>query len=123
MLHPGIDFQSVRVVCKNCGWVRVIAHSGCSDGRRALVKIVKSKDSSHVLHADVVEIPQERPIQEALAANPGFRDLDAEAHEKGLIAMEREFLPLLDDQSCPRCHKSGKLELSQLWTVGQHKRY
>jgi hypothetical protein len=84
---------------------------------------MKSKDSSHVLHADVVEVPQERPVEEALTANPGFRDLDAEAHVKGLFAMEREFLPLLVDQSCPRCHQSGKLELSQLWTVGQHKRY
>ena len=29
MLHQGLDFQTVRVLCKNCGWFRNIAHSGC----------------------------------------------------------------------------------------------
>jgi hypothetical protein len=123
MLRPGLDFQSVRVLCKKCGWFRVIAHSGCAEGKRALVKITRSKDQSHVLHADVVEIPQEKPIQEALAANPGFRDLVAEAHEKGLIATEREFLPLLEDQACPRCRSVSQLELSQIHFHGRHVRY
>jgi hypothetical protein len=123
MLHPGLDFQSVRVLCKKCGWFRVIAHSGCADGMRALVKITRSKDPSHVLHADVAEIPEGKPLQEALAANPGFRDLVAEAHEKGLVAMEREFLPLLEHQACPRCQSIGLMELSQIHFHGRHVRY
>jgi len=123
MLHPGLDFQTVRVLCKKCGWFRVVAHSGCADGKRALVKITRSKDPSHVLHADVVEVPQDKPIQEALAANPDYRDLATEAHEKGLIAMEREFLPLLEDQACPRCQSTGLMGLSQIHFHGRHVRY
>jgi hypothetical protein len=121
--QSGIDNQTVRVLYKKCGWYRAIAHSGCADGRRALVRITRSKDPSHVLHADVIEVPEEKPIEEALAANPGFRDLNAEALEKGLIAMEREFLPLLEDQACPRCHSVGHLELSQIHYLGRHVRY
>lgn len=121
--QSGIDTQTVRVLCKKCGWFRVIAHSGCSGGRRALVRIMRSHDPSHVLDADVIEVPEERPIDDALAANPGFRDLDAEAHEKGLCAMEHEFLTLFEGQACPRCHHVGQLELSQIHYIGRHVRY
>ena len=123
MLHPGLDFQSVRVICKKCGWFRVIGHSGCAEGKRALVKITQSKDLSHVLHAQVVEVSEDKPIQEVLAVHPGFRDLVTEAHEKGLFAMEREFLPLLEGRACPRCQSVGQLELSQIHFHGRHNRY
>jgi hypothetical protein len=121
--QSGIDTQTVRVLCKKCGCFRVIAHSGRSAGRRPLVKITRASDPSHVLHAEVIEIPEEQPIEEVMEANPGFRDLDAEAHEKGLSAVEREFLPLLEGQACPRCHQVGQLELSQIDYIGRHVRY
>jgi hypothetical protein len=101
MLHRGLDFQTVRVLCKGCGRVRNIAHSGCADGRRALVSVSWSDDPSHVLHARVVEVPEDRPLAEVLREHPEYRDLDEEAKRKGLIALEREFQPLLEGQSCP----------------------
>lgn len=118
MLHHGLDFHTVRIICKNCGWLRNIAHSGCADGKRALVKITKSPDSSHVLHAEVMEVPEDIDYTPVLEKYPGFRDLVGEAQQKGLQKLEDEFLPLLHDQSCPRCNKTGFLILSQVWNLG-----
>lgn len=123
MLHPGLDFHTVRVVCTGCGWYRNIAHSGCADGKRALVHIERSRDPSHVLRSKVIEVSEALPLSEALEANPGYRDLVAEAHEKGLFRMEAEFLPLVVDQACPRCKQVGSLGLSQIWNPGSHVRY
>jgi len=95
MLHRGLDFHTVRVLCKGCGWFRNIAHSGCADGKRALVCISRSKDPSHVLHAKVVEVPESMPLDEALRSYSGYRDLVVEAYEKGLFRMEDEFLSLV----------------------------
>jgi hypothetical protein len=122
MLHRGLDFHTVRVLCKQCGWFRNIAHSGCADGKRALVAVERSADPTHVLHAKVIEVPEELPLVEALEAHPGYRDLVSEAHEKGLLRMEHEFAPLLKDEACPRCKTVGSLEM-QLWRLGQHVRY
>ena len=123
MLHRGLDFHTVRVLCKSCGWFRNIAHSGCADGKRALVSVTRAQDPSHVLHAKVIEVPEALPLQEALQSHPGYRDLVTEAHEKGLFRMEDEFAPLVGDQSCPRCKAVGMLRLSQLWNLGSHVRY
>ena len=123
MLHRGLDFQTVRVVCKNCGWFRIIGHSGCADGKRALLAIQRSADPSHVLHAVVIEVPEDVPLADVLEKNPGYRDLVFEAHQKGLIRMLSEFAPLLSDQACPRCKLIGKLELSQIHFMGRHVRY
>src|SRR5437667_7984913 len=123
MLHRGLDFHTVRVLCKGCGWFRNIAHSGCADGKRALVHISVSDDPSHVLRAEVVEVSEDLPLDDALRDHPGFRDLVQEAHEKGLLRMEGEFQPLLSVQACPRCNAVGKLELSQIWNLGTHVRY
>jgi len=123
MLHRGLDFQTVRVLCKKCGWFRNIAHSGCADGKRALVSISVADDPSHVLHAKVVEVSEDLPLDEVLLKYPGFRDLVQEAHEKGLIRMENEFQPLLHEKICPRCKTIGKLELSQIGNRSSHVRY
>jgi len=123
MLHQGLDFHTVRVLCKQCGWFRNIAHSGCSDGKRALVAVERSADPSHVLHAKIIEVPEELPLVEALESHLGYRDLVTEAQEKGLFRMESEFAPLLHDQACPRCQTVGGLQLSQLWNLGRHVRY
>lgn len=123
MLHRGLDFHTIRVLCKSCGWFRNIAHSGCADGRRALVSIARARDPSHVLHAKVVEVPEALPLGEVLRSHPGYRDLVSEAHEKGLFRMEDEFSPLVEDQRCPRCKNAGMLRLSQIWNLGSHVRY
>lgn len=123
MRHRGLDFHTVRVLCKGCGWSRNIAHSGCADGKRALVQILVSDDPSHVLHAKVVEVSEDLPLDDVLRSNPGFRDLVHEAHQKGLLRLEAEFQPLLGGQACPRCGTVGKLELSQIWNRGTHVRY
>jgi hypothetical protein len=123
MLHQGLDFQTVRVLCQGCGWFRNIAHSGCADGKRALVSISRSVDRSHVLHAKVVEVPEERPLEEVLKEHVGYRDLVDEAHRKGLYPLMNEFQPLLDGQACPRCKLIGKLELDQILHLGSHVRY
>ena len=123
MLHKGLDFQTVRILCKGCGWCRNIAHSGCSDGKRALVKISRSTDPTHVLQAHVIEVSESRSLDEVLKENPEHRDLEVEAHSMGLVAMEKTFLPLLSGQACPRCKNVGKLELSQIKYGGKHVRY
>lgn len=123
MLHRGLDFHTVRVLCKGCGWFRNVAHSGCADGKRALVAISAANDPSHVLQAKVIEVSEDLPLDDVLRDHPGFRDLVHEAHEKGLIRMESEFQPLLHQQACPRCETVGKLELSQIWNLGSHVRY
>lgn len=112
MLHLGLDFHTVRVLCANCGWFRNIAHSGCADGQRALVQIERAKDPSHVLHAKVIEVPEAVPLSDAMLAHPGYRDLVADAHEHGLLCLEDGFAPLVVDQSCPRCNTVGALKLS-----------
>jgi hypothetical protein len=123
MLHRGLDFQTVRVLCKHCGWFRNIAHSGCADGKRALVKITQSQDGSHVLHGEVIEVHEDSDVAIELEKHPGFRDLEREAQQKGLLAMERTFAPLLKDQTCPRCKTHGHLEVSQIKNSGSHVRY
>jgi hypothetical protein len=123
MLHRGLDFQTVRVLCKGCGWYRNIAHSGCGDGKRALVHIEVSNDPSHVLHAKVVEVSEDLSLDDVLRDHPGFRDLVHEAHEKGLLHMEAEFRPLLSGQACPRCGTVGMLELNQIHNLGRHVRH
>ena len=123
MPHRGLDFHTVRVLCKGCGGYRNIAHSGCADGKRALVRISISDDPSHVLHAKVVEVSEDLRLDDALRDHPGFRDLVHEAYEKGLLRMEGEFQPLLREQACPRCNTVGKLELSQIWNLGTDDRY
>lgn len=123
MLHRGLDFHTVRVLCKDCGWYRNIAHSGCADGKRALVQISASDDPSHVLHARVMEISEELPLEDALRDHPGFRDLVHEAHEMGLLRMEAQFQPLLNERPCPRCRKVGRLELSQIHNSVSHVKY
>jgi len=122
MLHRGLDFLTVRVLCHACGWFRIIAHSGCADGKRALVSIFRSQDPSHVLEAKVVEVPEERPLATVLREHAEHRDLVDEAHRKGLIKLMQEFEPLLEGQACPRCKTVGKLELDQTWRV-EHVRY
>src|SRR5688572_21152906 len=123
MLHRGLDFHTVRVLCKGCGWYRNIAHSGCADGKRALVQISNSEDPNHILHAEVLEVSEDLPLKDVLRDHPGFRDLVVEANEKGLLCMEAEFQPQLSSKACPRCKTAGKLELSQLWNMGSHVRY
>lgn len=123
MLRKGLDFHTVRVVCKNCGWYRNIAHSGCADGKRALLNISVSDDPSHVLRGEVIEVSEDSPLEDVLREHPGFQDLVHEAHEMGLIRMEEQFQPLLGSEACPRCEKVGNLKLSQLWNLGAHVRY
>ena len=123
MLHRGLDFHTVRVRCKRCGWFRNIAHSGCADGKRALVWITQSPDPSHILFAKVVEVAESIPLDEALRANPNYRDLVAEAHERGLFKMEADFDPLVSDRACPRCKHVGQLGVAQLLEGGTDVRY
>jgi hypothetical protein len=123
MLRQGLNFHTVRVLCQGCGWFRNIAHSGCADGKRALVSIASSPDPTHVLHAKVVEVSEERPLKEVLTQHAGYRDLVDEAHRKGLSSLMREFQALLTGKACPRCKSMGRLELNQILHLGSHVRY
>ena len=86
------------------------------------MSISASDDPSHVLHAKVVEVAEELPLDDVLRNHPGYRDLDHEAHAKGLLRMEAEFQPLLIGRACPRCRTVGRLELNQIH-MGTHVRY
>src|SRR5688572_28676588 len=107
MLHEGLDFHVVRALCKGCGWHRVVAHSGTSDGKRALVKLSRASDPSHVVEASVVEIPEAMATADWTAQYPGFCDLVAEAYDKGLLAAMRNYSSLFAGQVCPRCNREG----------------
>ena len=123
MIHKGLDFHVVRIVCHHCGWYRNIAHSGCADGKRAIVRVEKSKDPSHVLHAKVIEIPEEQSESEWKTRYPEYHDLVKEARKKSLLATMREYSPLLKNQTCPRCKQTHGLELEQFWDPTEHTRY
>ena len=123
MLHKGLDFHLVRIVCHHCGWYRNIAHSGCADGKRAIVRIARSHDPSHVLHAKVIEIPEGQIESTWKATYPDYHDLVKEAQEKGLLATMREYDTLLHEQPCPRCKQTNELKLEQFWTCAEHARY
>ena len=122
MLHKGIDFHILRIFCSNCGWQRVIAHTGCAEGKRAIVKISTSKDSAHVLHAKVKEIPINQDKNIWSVKFEGYEDLLSKAHEVGLYKALEPYSNLLNGKSCPKCGKINDLNLSQEWKV-KHPRY
>ncbi len=122
MLHKGLDFHTLKVTC-SCGWFRNIAHSGCADGKRAIVKIIQSKDPSHVLYAKVKEISESLNNTDWKKQYPDFVGLFAEAYDKGLLSAMDEYSYLLEDKSCPRCKDTGQLKLEQECSLEQHVRY
>jgi hypothetical protein len=62
-------------------------------------------------------------MAEVVETYPGFRDLEAEAYQKGLFATMAEFDALLTDAICPRCKKGGRLCLSSIKELGQEIKY
>jgi len=87
------------------------------------VKIVKSKDSSYIIRAKVIEVPESESCDKWKEIYLEFRDLAAEASEKCLYKLMNEYLYLFQGQNCPRCKKSGEQCLEQLCALEQHVRY
>lgn len=114
MEPPSLKFKTIRVLCRSCGWFRNLAQSGCAEGKRALVALSASGDPSHILKAKVLEVSIGQPLDEVLKTHPEYRDLDSEAHRKGLKVLLQEFQPWLAGQICPRCKAVDKLELGQI---------
>src|SRR5436190_303389 len=108
-MPEGLEFCTVRVLCHNCGWFRNIGYTGVKDNVRAVIKIQKSKDSSHILHGKVLEFPADKTLEEISFMYPEYRDLNLEAHQKGLHATLREFNPLIEGSHCPRCKSEENL--------------
>jgi len=119
----GLEFCTVRVLCHNCGWFRKIGYTGIKDNIRAVIKIQKSKDPSHILQGKVLEFPVEKSLEEIAVTNPDFRDLDAEAHQKGLNSTMNEFNFLLQDALCPRCRQEGNLCLDSCVFQGREIKF
>ena len=119
----GLEFCTVRVLCHDCGWFRNIGYTGTKDNVRAVIKIQKSKDPSHILRGKVLEFSVEKSLEEIAVANPEFRDLNAEAHQKGLNATMNEFYPLIQDALCPRCKKEGNLCLESIVFHGREIKF
>lgn len=122
-MPEGLEFCTVRVLCHNCGWFRNIGYTGVKDNVRALIKIRKSKDSSHILHGKVLEFPAEKPLEEISTNNPEYRDLNFEAHQKGLYATMREFDFLFEGSYCPRCKKERNLCLESITFHGREIKF
>jgi hypothetical protein len=123
MLRDEQDLNLVRIICQKCGWSRDLTRAGCSEGKRTLVAIERSKDPSHVLRANVIVVPEERPLIEVLQEHPGYCDFVREAYEKGLHRLTAEIDHLLQGQTCPRCKKPGGFTLGRTLSLKQHARY
>ncbi len=119
----GYDFNTVRVLCNACGWFRNIGYTGLKGSVRAVIRIQRAKDPTHILHGKVLELPADKPMDEVAETCPGFRDLEAEAYRKGLFAAMAEFDALLADAICPRCKKGGRLCLSSIKEPGREIKY
>ena len=122
-MHEGFEFCTVRVLCHNCGWFRTIGYTGVKDNVRAVIKIQKSKDSRHILHGKVLEFPADKPLEEISSMYPEYRDLNTEAHQKGLYATMREFNPLIEGSSCPRCKRTDNLCLDSTTFHGKEIKF
>ena len=114
MESKSFNFKTIRLLCCNCGWFRNLAQSGFADGKRALVSLCQSGDPSHILKAKVLKVPIGQPLDEVFNEHPEYRDLDSEAHRKGLKVLMQEFQPWLAGQACPRCQTVDKLVLDQI---------
>lgn len=119
----GFEFSTVRVLCRECGWLRNIGYTGIKDNVRALIQISESRDASHILHGRTLEVSISEPLENVLARHPGYRDLEDEAQTKGLLAMLDEFKPLLASRSCPRCKKLDNLCLDSTTFHGREIRF
>ena len=129
----GYEFNIVRVLCHACGWQRKIGYTGIgwyrvtgstgSKDVRAVIRVEKSEDPRHILHGRVLEFPPHVPLEDIKAEYPEFRDLQAEAHEKGLIRMLEEFQPLVEGAQCPRCKKVAHLCLDSIGLHGEELKY
>jgi formate dehydrogenase maturation protein FdhE len=107
----GFEFCIVRILCRSCGWERPIGKTGQKDSRRALIKIQVCDAPNNLLKAKVKEVAADVPADAYAELFPGYRDLEAEAYEKGLIRTLKEFQPLLEGKMCPRCGDSNELSL------------
>ena len=122
MLHKGLDFYILRIFCSNCGWQRIIGHTGCANGKRAIIKISISKDSAHVLHAKIKEIPIS--LDKGIWSNQfkGYEDLVSKSHKEGLFKALETYSNLLNGKNCPKCGEINELNLVQEWKA-KHPRY
>ncbi len=122
MLRKGLDFRILKIICSNCGWNRKFAHTGIANGKRAIVKIYESKDSSHVLDANVKEIPVDLTTEYWKNRYPDYEDLVSKAYEIGLHKALERYSNLLNKKNCPRCKRNDNLNLNQEWCA-EHPRY
>lgn len=75
------------------------------------------------MHGKVLEFPADKPLEEISSLHPEYRDLNFEAHKKGLNATMREFTPLLEDSPCPRCKQGKNLCVESITFHGKEIRF
>jgi hypothetical protein len=119
----GFGFSSVRALCRRCGWQRPIGCTGQKNEIRAVIRVVPCSDPCNLVSARTRYYPVKTPLSTITADLPGYRDLEDEAMQKGLVGMLHEFQPLFEGRRCPRCKQSGQLSLDQIVTLGQDPRY
>ena len=105
----GFNFQTVRIYCRSCGWQRILGLAGIKNEERAVIRI-RPCDNPHVLlGARTKIIPVSVSQEECERLLPEYKDLETEANQHSLRALEREYEKYFEDKSCPRCHHMGGL--------------
>ena len=112
------EFETVRAVCKACGWFRIVGYTGSKGDVRALIRIQRARCGRNVLRSRVIEMPAAVALETCLEKYTGYQDLQHEAYAKGLVKTMDEFAHYLADQPCPRCKRLGHLVLDQSMMVG-----
>lgn len=112
------EFETVRALCKACGWFRIVGYSGCKGAVRALIRLGRARTGNNVLEAKVLEVPADVPSDVWSEDYPGHQDLENEAQTKGLFRAMSEFDHLFANRSCPRCGRIGNMTLDQYKMAG-----
>jgi hypothetical protein len=109
------EFSTVRALCVACGWFRLLGYCGRMDDVRAVIRIDADASGCNLLRGRVLEYP---PAASPVEWPAGYRDLNAESHQCGVMAIRRTFDALLKDRPCPRCKKTGSLCVDWYTMIG-----
>ena len=109
------EFHTVRVLCRSCGWFRVLGYTGVKGKTRALIRIDTNANQHNLLRGKVREVSiDSKPAQWP----KDYSDLKLKAHEMGLYQAQALFDPLLEGRSCPRCQHDDKLTVDWFLLLG-----
>jgi hypothetical protein len=114
---PG--FATVRVVCAQCGWYRILGHTGSNGTVRAFIRLASDPAPCNVVWSKVIEVPTGGVPETSVVRGRGYRDLAEEWHwrrpDMEVSAAIRSYKPLVQGRACPRCKRIGGVRLDVLF--------